>query len=89
MKLPCRVKGHPAMIVGYANAKRAKLYAVVITQGELRAVRLRDIELLNVPVDLAKSPAKLMTVTGYQPRENGNKSSPPIGGSAMRRSNVS
>jgi len=52
MKLACKVNGHPAMIVGYANAKRSKVWAIVITQGQLRPVRLRDIELLNVPEEL-------------------------------------
>lgn len=55
MKLACRVNGHPAMVVGYANAKRSKVWAIVIVQGELRPVRLRDIELLNVPEELSKS----------------------------------
>ena len=54
MKLPCRVAGHPAMVVGYANAKRSKVWAIVITQGQLRPVRLRDIKLLNVPEELGK-----------------------------------
>lgn len=54
MKLPCKVNGQPAMVVGYANAKRSKIWAIVITQGELRSVRLRDIELLNVPEELGK-----------------------------------
>lgn len=54
MKLSCKVNGRPAMIVGYANAKRSKVWAIVITQGELRPVRLRDIELLNVPEELGK-----------------------------------
>lgn len=54
MKLACRVAGHPGLIVGYANAKRSKVWAIVITQGELRPVRLRDIELLTVPAGLEK-----------------------------------
>lgn len=44
------------MIVGYASAKRGKVYAVVLTQGELKAVRLKEIELLNVPEDLTAGP---------------------------------
>jgi len=56
VKLPCKVDGKAAMIVGYASAKRGKVYAVVLTQGELKAVRLKEIELLNVPEDLTAGP---------------------------------
>jgi len=54
VKLACKVRGHNAMIVGYATAKRARVYAIVITQGQLCPVRLRDIELLTVPEGLEK-----------------------------------
>lgn len=52
MKLACKVHGKSAMIVGYAQAKRCKVMAIVVCEGALRAVRLKDITLLNVPEEL-------------------------------------
>ncbi len=59
MKLACRVNGKDGLIVGYAQGKRSKVLAVVICSGELRAVRLKDIELLNIPDGLEKTIVKL------------------------------
>ena len=49
MKLPCRVAGKAALIVGYAPGRKGRPMAMVITQGALKAVRLKDIELAELP----------------------------------------
>ena len=54
MKLPCKVRDKAALIVGYAQSKRSKVMAIVICEGELRAFRLKDIELVGVPECLQK-----------------------------------
>lgn len=54
MKILCKVAGKPAMIVGYAPGRKNRPVAIVITQGELRSVRLKDIDLTDVPQDLGK-----------------------------------
>lgn len=45
MKIPCRVYGYHATVVGYSQGRKNKPLAIVITQGKLIAVRLKDIEL--------------------------------------------
>lgn len=52
MKLPCQVNGKPALIVGYGPGKKGRPMAIVITAGALRAVRLRDIVLGELPEEL-------------------------------------
>ena len=68
MKIPCRVAGAAALIVGYAPGRKGKPLAVVITEGALRAVRLKDIELGELPEALqgriVKMPEKKETVSG-------------------------
>lgn len=60
MKLPCEVDGQPAMIVGYSSGKKGKIHAIVITKGILRAVRLKDVGLKNLPAELqANAPVPL------------------------------
>jgi hypothetical protein len=48
----CKVHGSDAMIVGYAPGKKGRPMAIIITQGILKAVRLRDIDLGDLPGDL-------------------------------------
>lgn len=59
MKLPCKVNGKPALVVGYAPGKKGRVMAVVITQGELRAVKLRQVQLGALPEALAAKIVKL------------------------------
>lgn len=54
MKLSCKIGGKDALIVGYAQGRKSKVMAVVICEGELRAVRLRDVQLQDVPEGLEK-----------------------------------
>lgn len=54
MKILCTVHGKPAMIAGFAPGRKGRPLVVVITQGKLKAVRLKDIDLENVPQDLGK-----------------------------------
>ena len=59
MKLPCRVAGKAALIVGYAPGRKGRPMAMVITQGALRAVRLKDIELGELPEGLRATVVKM------------------------------
>jgi hypothetical protein len=52
MKIACKVFGKPGLVVGYAPGKKNRPLAIVITEGMLKPVRLKDIELVNVPDDL-------------------------------------
>lgn len=45
MKVWCKVRGQPAVVVGYAPAPKGKVLAIVISKGQLKAVRLKDIKL--------------------------------------------
>lgn len=45
MKVFCKVHGKDAVIAGYAPGKKGRIMAVVITEGALKAVRLKDIVL--------------------------------------------
>lgn len=49
MKLPCKVNGKAALIVGYAPGRKGKPLAVVVTEGQLKAIRLKDVELGELP----------------------------------------
>lgn len=60
MKLPCRVDGKPALIVGYSQGPDDKVHAVVIVEGQLKAVRLKEIELQNVPEGLERPKPKIV-----------------------------
>lgn len=42
------------MIAGFAPGRKGRPMVIVITQGQLKAVRLKDIRLDNVPNDLGK-----------------------------------
>ena len=59
MKLPCRVAGKAALIVGYAPGRKGRPMAMVITQGALRAVRLKDVELGELPEGLRANVVKM------------------------------
>lgn len=45
MKILCTVNGKSAVIVGYGPGRKGKLRAVVITEGKLKDVGLKEIEL--------------------------------------------
>ena len=48
----CKVFGKPAMIVGYGPGRKGKVMAIVVVEGALRAVRLKDIDLGETIQDL-------------------------------------
>jgi hypothetical protein len=54
LKILCTVNGKAAVIVGFAPGRKGRPMVVVVTQGQLKAVRLKDIDLENVPNDLGK-----------------------------------
>lgn len=54
MKILCKVSGKPAMIVGYGPGQKGRPVAIVITQGRLKSVRLKDIDLNDVAQDFGK-----------------------------------
>jgi hypothetical protein len=54
MKILCTVNNSPAVIVGFAPGRKGRPMVVVVTQGQLKSVRLKDIDLENVPNDLGK-----------------------------------
>lgn len=55
-ELRCKVDGHNAVIVGYGPGPRGVPKAIVIVSGELKAVKLKHIELLGLPDDLRPKP---------------------------------
>lgn len=59
MKLPCHIAGKAALIVGYAPGRKGRPMAIVITQGTLKAVRLKDVELGELPEKLQATVVKL------------------------------
>ena len=54
MKIFCQVHGKPAVVVGYAPGRKGKPRAVVITQGILKDVALKDI-VLDKPEETASN----------------------------------
>jgi hypothetical protein len=48
MKVWCKVRGNPAVVVGYAPGAKGRVMAVVITKGKLEAVRLKDVKLDDI-----------------------------------------
>jgi hypothetical protein len=63
VKILCKVGAELAMITGYCPDKHGRPQAVVVCAGKLKAVRLRDVELLNVPPELErKTKPKLQAV---------------------------
>ena len=53
MKIPCLVNGKAAIIVGFGPGRKGRPMAMVITQGAMKAVRLKDIILEELPEQLA------------------------------------
>ena len=45
MKVFCNVNGKHALIVGYGPGRKGRPMAIVITEGKLKAIRLKDIDL--------------------------------------------
>jgi hypothetical protein len=45
MKILCHVNGKPAVVVGYGPGRKGRPMAIVISEGQLRAVRLKDVKL--------------------------------------------
>ncbi len=45
MKIICVVRGKPAVIVGYVNGKKNRPMAIVLSDGKLDSVRLKDVKL--------------------------------------------
>lgn len=45
MKIPCRVNGKKALVVGYVAGAKGAVKAIVMTDGVLKAVKLRHIDL--------------------------------------------
>jgi hypothetical protein len=45
MKIFCKVHGKSAVVVGYAPGRKGRPMAIVIVDGKLKDVRLKDIEL--------------------------------------------
>jgi hypothetical protein len=63
VKLACRIAGKPGLIVGYAaGGAKKKIHAIVIIEGALQSFPLKEVELLNVPDDVAK-PAETEVVS--------------------------
>jgi hypothetical protein len=56
VKLACKVDGKAALIVGYSAGKKGRVMAVVITEGVMRAVKLRQVVL-----DQDKLPEELLS----------------------------
>ena len=54
-QIVCNVKGHTALIVGYCQGKRGKVRAIVLTQGHLEDVALKECNLQDVPAELSPS----------------------------------
>lgn len=59
MKIPCKINGQPALIVGYAPGRKGRPMAMVITQGQIKAVRLKAIELGELPEPLQARVVKM------------------------------
>lgn len=45
MKVFCKVYNKPAVIVGYAPGRKGRPLAIIIAEGKLKSVRLKDIVL--------------------------------------------
>jgi hypothetical protein len=54
MKLPCTIHKKPALVVGYAPGRKGKPMAVVICEGKLVAVKLKDVDLGEMVADLQR-----------------------------------
>jgi hypothetical protein len=63
MKIFCKVWGKPAVIVGYGPGRKGKTMAIVITEGMIVAVRLKDVELTELPDLLKAKDNKVVPIT--------------------------
>lgn len=45
MKIFCTVNGKPAVVVGYGPGRKGRPIAIVITEGQLKATRLKEVVL--------------------------------------------
>jgi hypothetical protein len=59
VKIPCKVNSKSALVVGYAPGRKGRPMAIVITEGMLRAVRLKDIILGELPDQLSAKVVKI------------------------------
>lgn len=55
MKIFCHVNQKPALIVGYAPGRKGKPVAIVITEGVLKSIRLKDLDLGQLPTQLLRN----------------------------------
>lgn len=49
MKIFCKVHNRPAIVVGYGPGRKGRTMAIVITNGEMKSVRLKDVRLDELP----------------------------------------
>jgi hypothetical protein len=49
VKIACKVAGNEATVVGYCPGKKGKIYAIVISNGKLMSVALKNVELPELP----------------------------------------
>ena len=49
MKILCTVFAKPAVVVGFGPGRKGRPLAMVITEGKLKSVRLKDIILDDLP----------------------------------------
>ena len=60
MKIACKVQGKAALVVGYAPGKKGRPMAIVICDGQMKAVKLRHIDLGELKGTLAKEAGELV-----------------------------
>lgn len=56
MKIFCKVHDKPAVVVGYGPGKKGRPTAIVITEGQMKAIRLKDVVLGELPEQLLSRP---------------------------------
>jgi hypothetical protein len=52
VRIDCKVNGKPAVVVGYAPGQKMRPIAIVICDGELKGVKLKDLDLGDLPDQL-------------------------------------
>jgi hypothetical protein len=55
VKILCTVHAKPALVVGFGPGKKGRPMVMVITDGQLKAVRLKDVILDDIPEALRAS----------------------------------
>jgi hypothetical protein len=58
VKIFCKIAGKNAVVVGYGPGRKGKPRAIVICEGKLRDVALRDIELEKPEISLVNDPVR-------------------------------